>query len=264
MPSIVIAQGGGPTAVINQTLAGAIGAAQRLDPSLRILGARHGVRGLVARDVADLTDLSEGDLVRLGNTPSAALGSTRDKPDAKACEAIFAALEALDARAFIYIGGNDTAGTLELLRSQSSRPVLLRARAQDHRQRPHGERPRARLHFGRHLRGPCHRQRRSRCPGSPRHLCRHRDGTPRRLSHRVARCLAGRPGRRAASHLRAREALQRRPVSRRHRGGPRSSRALHRVDVRRGAGRDRPAAWPRRCRWRPAASPSATPMATCN
>ncbi len=120
MPSIVIAQGGGPTAVINQTLCGAISAARRLDPSLRILGARHGVRGLVARNVVDLTDLSDADLVRLGNTPSAGLGSTRDKPDPKACESIFAALEAVEARAFIYIGGNDTAGTLELLRAGST------------------------------------------------------------------------------------------------------------------------------------------------
>jgi ATP-dependent phosphofructokinase / diphosphate-dependent phosphofructokinase len=46
MPSIVIAQGGGPTAVINQTLCGAILAARKDDPSLRILGARYGVRGL--------------------------------------------------------------------------------------------------------------------------------------------------------------------------------------------------------------------------
>jgi 6-phosphofructokinase 1 len=120
MPSIVIAQGGGPTAVINQTLCGAISAARRLDPSLRILGARHGVRGLTARNVVDLTAISDSDLVRLGNTPNSALGSTRDKPDPKACDAIFAALEALEARAFIYIGGNDTAGTLELLRSQST------------------------------------------------------------------------------------------------------------------------------------------------
>ena len=48
MPSIVIAQGGGPTAVINQTLCGAILAARRHDPSVRILGARYGVRGLTA------------------------------------------------------------------------------------------------------------------------------------------------------------------------------------------------------------------------
>ena len=41
MPSIVIAQGGGPTAVINQTLCGAILAARRHAPSVRILGARR-------------------------------------------------------------------------------------------------------------------------------------------------------------------------------------------------------------------------------
>jgi 6-phosphofructokinase len=118
--AIVIAQGGGPTAVINQTLCGAITAARRLDPSLKILGSRHGVRGLLARDVVDLGALGDGDLLRLGNTPGAALGTTRDKPDPKSCEAVLAALEALDARAFIYTGGNDTAGSLELLRRQSS------------------------------------------------------------------------------------------------------------------------------------------------
>ena len=122
MPSIVIAQGGGPTAVINQTLCGAIAAARRLDPTLRILGARHGVRGLTAGHVVDLTGIGEDDLLRLGNTPNSALGSTRDKPDPRACDAIGAALDALDARAFIYIGGNDTASTLELLRSRSSGP----------------------------------------------------------------------------------------------------------------------------------------------
>jgi 6-phosphofructokinase 1 len=119
MRSIIIAQGGGPSAVINQTLCGAITAA-RSDPSLRILGARHGVRGLAARDVVDLTSMSESDLARLGNTPNSALGSTREKPDAAACDVILESLEALDARAFVYIGGNDTAGTLELLRGRSS------------------------------------------------------------------------------------------------------------------------------------------------
>jgi len=120
MSSIVIAQGGGPTAVINQTLCGAIMSARRYDPSLRILGARYGVRGLTAGDVIDLTTMGEVQLRRLGNTPNSALGSTRDKPDAKACQDILAALGKLDARAFIYIGGNDTAGTLELLRQQST------------------------------------------------------------------------------------------------------------------------------------------------
>ena len=122
MPSIVIAQGGGPTAVINQTLCGAILAARRHDPSVRILGARYGVRGLTAGNVVDLTTIPEAQLRRLGNTPNSALGSTRDKPDSGACADILAALDRLDARAFVYIGGNDTAGTLELLRQHSSGP----------------------------------------------------------------------------------------------------------------------------------------------
>ncbi|MGO4339742.1 diphosphate--fructose-6-phosphate 1-phosphotransferase [Labrys sp. KB_33_2] len=120
MPSIVIAQGGGPTAVINQTLAGAVVAARRHDPSLRILGARHGVRGLTRGDLVDLTALSETDLERLARTPNSGLGSTRDKPDPAYCQTILQALEKLDARSFIYIGGNDTAGTLDLLRQQST------------------------------------------------------------------------------------------------------------------------------------------------
>ena len=53
MPSIVIAQGGGPTAVINQTLCGAILAARGHDPSLRILGARYG--GEVSRQATSST-----------------------------------------------------------------------------------------------------------------------------------------------------------------------------------------------------------------
>src|ERR1700732_4926052 len=122
MPSIVIAQGGDPPAVINQTLCGAILAARRHDPSVRILGARYGVRGLTARNVVDLTAIPEAQLRRLGNTPNSALGPPRDKPDSGACADILAALDRLDARAFVYIGGNDTAGTLELLRQQSSGP----------------------------------------------------------------------------------------------------------------------------------------------
>ena len=120
MASLVIAQGGGPTAVINQTLCGVIASARKRDPSLKILGARRGVRGLVARDVVDLGGLSDDDLKRLGNTPSSSLGTTRDKPDPAACDAVLTALDGLDARAFVYIGGNDTSGTLELLRQRSS------------------------------------------------------------------------------------------------------------------------------------------------
>lgn len=116
MPStFVIAQGGGPTAVINQTMAGAVLEIRRRHPKARILGSRHGVRGIRDGDYVDLTDIAEEQLLRIAATPSAALGSTRDKPDAAYCDVILEGLKKADAQAFIYIGGNDTAGTQQIL-----------------------------------------------------------------------------------------------------------------------------------------------------
>jgi 6-phosphofructokinase 1 len=111
----VIAQGGGPTAVINQTVAGAALAARERHPGARVLGARHGVRGIAAGDYVDLSALPEADLRRFADTPNSGLGSTRDKPDEAYCGRILTALEAARADAFIYIGGNDTAGTMGIL-----------------------------------------------------------------------------------------------------------------------------------------------------
>ena len=119
MSSIVIAQGGGPTAVINQTLIGAVIESRRLDPKIRILGARYGVRGLVHRDFADLTDVPEADLLRVGDMPNSALGTTRDKPSGDTTAKILEALRSVEAKGFIYIGGNDTASTLDLLRKEA-------------------------------------------------------------------------------------------------------------------------------------------------
>jgi len=111
----VIAQGGGPTAVINQTVAGAALAARELHPGCTVFGARHGIRGVAAGDLVDLSAVSEADLRRFADTPNSGLGSTRDKPDEAYCERIVAGLQKVNADAFIYIGGNDTAGTMGIL-----------------------------------------------------------------------------------------------------------------------------------------------------
>ena len=112
----VIGQSGGPTAVINQSLAGVIeglraglAASGQVKP---ILGMRHGVRGLVKPGTDGLLDLSGIDKARLeavARTPSAALGSTRDKPDEAYCERILDGCRRNDIRYFFYIGGNDSA-----------------------------------------------------------------------------------------------------------------------------------------------------------
>lgn len=121
--TIVIAQGGGPTAVINQTMAGAVVEARRRDSNARILGALHGVRGVRDGRFVDLGALPHDELMRIANTPSAALGSTRDKPDAAYCEEILAGLKKVDATAFVYIGGNDTAGTQAILSDASGSTI---------------------------------------------------------------------------------------------------------------------------------------------
>jgi len=117
--TFVIAQGGGPTAVINQTVAGATLEVRRRYPKARVLGALHGVRGVRDGNFVTLSDLSDDQLRAIAATPSAALGSTRDKPDAAYCEAVLKGLEETGADAFIYIGGNDTAGTQGILAEAS-------------------------------------------------------------------------------------------------------------------------------------------------
>jgi len=91
---ILVAQGGGPTAVINQSLVGVVLEARRQRDVQLVYGARHGVRGIVDEDFVDLTQETSHNLELVASTPSSALGSTRDKPDLAYCSAIFRVLQA--------------------------------------------------------------------------------------------------------------------------------------------------------------------------
>jgi 6-phosphofructokinase 1 len=72
-------------------------------------------------DFVDLKGLSPARLELIAATPASALGSTRDKPDAEYCQAIFAALRKNDVRYFFYIGGNDSADTARIVSEISRR-----------------------------------------------------------------------------------------------------------------------------------------------
>src|SRR3954470_19927789 len=113
--TFVIAQGGGPTAVINQTVVGATLEIRKRHPGAKVLGSIHGVRGIRDGNYVDLSAIPEDQLRLIAGTPSAALGSTRDKPDDAYCEVILSGLKKAGADAFIYIGGNDTSGTQQIL-----------------------------------------------------------------------------------------------------------------------------------------------------
>jgi 6-phosphofructokinase 1 len=116
---ILVAQGGGPTAVINQSLVGVALEARRFHNVELIYGARHGVRGIVDEDFIDLTQETSHNLELVANTPSSALGSTRDKPDVPYCQEIFQVLRAHQIEHFFYIGGNDSSDTVRIVSEEA-------------------------------------------------------------------------------------------------------------------------------------------------
>ncbi|MDX8409155.1 MAG: 6-phosphofructokinase [Mariprofundales bacterium] len=117
---MVIGQSGGPTAVINQSLVGAILAARQQDAIRGILGARHGVAGIMAEDFVDLTTQSAEQLEAVAATPAAALGSVRLKPGKEECARVFEVFRKHDVRYLFYIGGNDSAETANIINQISA------------------------------------------------------------------------------------------------------------------------------------------------
>ena len=118
---ILVAQGGGPTAVINQSMVGVALEARRFRNVTRVYGALHGVRGIVNEDFIDLTQETSHNLELVAATPSSALGSTRDKPDMAYCQQIFEVLRAHEIEHFFYIGGNDSADTVRIVSMEAQK-----------------------------------------------------------------------------------------------------------------------------------------------
>jgi len=111
----VIGQSGGPTSVINQSLVGVALEMRKHGLVDQLLGARHGVRGIINDDFINLNNAPDELLERIAQTPAAALGSTRDKPDQEYCEKIFKSFAKHNVRYFYYIGGNDSADTARIV-----------------------------------------------------------------------------------------------------------------------------------------------------
>jgi ATP-dependent phosphofructokinase / diphosphate-dependent phosphofructokinase len=116
---VLVAQGGGPTAVINQSLVGAVLESRKFSQVTKVYGAVNGVSGIINEDFFDLTQETTHNLEQVAVTPSSALFSTRDKPDEHYCKEIFKVLKAHDIRYFFYIGGNDSADTVRIVNEQA-------------------------------------------------------------------------------------------------------------------------------------------------
>lgn len=118
---MVIAQSGGPSMVINQSLVGAVLEARKSERIGKILGARHGIVGILSNDYIDLKKPSVKKLEAIAETPSSALGSCRRKPDAADCRAIFEEFRKLNVGFFFYIGGNDSADAARIVAEEAEK-----------------------------------------------------------------------------------------------------------------------------------------------
>lgn len=116
---ILIAQGGGPTVVINQSLIGVIEEAYKINAD--VVGAYNGVSGIVNSNFVSLSKLTTKQRKLISNTPSAFLGSTRDKPDQSYCDEIFKVLKKKNVGKFFYIGGNDSSDSLRIISETAKR-----------------------------------------------------------------------------------------------------------------------------------------------
>src|SRR5262249_36313366 len=117
--NLLVAQSGGPTAVINSSLAGIIQEAGRHECIEEIYGGPNGIFGTLDEDLVDINDERAKTIEGLRYTPAAALGTCRYKIDfkrkpekaAQDMDRLFEVFQAHNIRYFFYIGGNDSQDT---------------------------------------------------------------------------------------------------------------------------------------------------------
>jgi 6-phosphofructokinase 1 len=119
MANAIVSQSGGPTGVINASLVGVIEEAVKCKEITNLYGAIHAVSGIKKEHFVDLKKLSIDTLEIVAGSPSSALGSSRDKPNAEYCQQILDVFKKRDIRYFFYIGGNDSANTCYIINSMA-------------------------------------------------------------------------------------------------------------------------------------------------
>ncbi|SHK21513.1 6-phosphofructokinase 1 [Hathewaya proteolytica DSM 3090] len=116
----IIAQSGGPTAVINSSFIGALTEAVKCGKYNRVLAGINGIQGILNENIKDVTDLTEEQRQEIKCTPAAVLGSCRYKlksieEDSEQYEKLFSIFEKHHIDTFFYIGGNDSMDTVKNL-----------------------------------------------------------------------------------------------------------------------------------------------------
>ncbi len=109
--NILVAHGGGPTAVINTSLQGVVEAARESGKVSKIYAARFGAEGILKGDLIDLTDVPAATIAKLSHTPASAIGSCRRKLTDADYPTVIETLKKFNIDCFFYNGGNDSMDT---------------------------------------------------------------------------------------------------------------------------------------------------------
>src|SRR3954467_2775467 len=125
--NLLVAQSGGPTSVINASLAGVIQEAGRHESIEEIYGGANGILGILNEELVDINDQKAKTIEGLKHTPAAALGTCRYKIDfkknpekaAQDMNRLFEVFQAHNIRYFFYAGGNDSQDTAHKIHEEA-------------------------------------------------------------------------------------------------------------------------------------------------
>lgn len=111
--NIVVAHSGGPTAVLNASLAGVVEEARRHRSVKTVWGARFGIEGLMRGDLVDLSSLDARRLSAIAEAPASVLGTSRRPVDAEDLGRVLSVCRARNIDALLYTGGNGSMVTAQ-------------------------------------------------------------------------------------------------------------------------------------------------------
>src|SRR5947207_8303683 len=127
--NLLVGQSGGPTAVINASLAGVLQEAGKHECIEEIYGGLNGILGILNEELIDINEQKAKTIEGLRFTPAAALGTCRykidfkKKPEAAArdMDRLFEVFKAHNIRYFFYIGGNDSQDTSHKIHEEAAK-----------------------------------------------------------------------------------------------------------------------------------------------